>query len=50
MNKNSEIDRLTKRPIQYWFEDGIGELITGGLFVLIGVYHFLQAINVHFLS
>jgi hypothetical protein len=44
MEKNSEIDRITKRPIQYWFEDGIGELITGGLFVLIGIYFVLQEI------
>ena len=44
MGKNSEIDRITKRPIQYWFEDGIGELITGGLFVLIGGYFVLQEI------
>lgn len=44
MNSNKSLDQLTKRPIQYWFEDGIGELVTGGLFILIGLYFVLQTI------
>jgi len=44
MAKNSEIDQITKRPIQYWFEDGIGELVTGGLFLVIGLNFILQGI------
>jgi len=43
MTSNKSLDQLTKRPIQYWFEDGIGELVTGGLFLLIGVYLILQS-------
>lgn len=42
-SNNVQLDRLTKRPIQYWFEDGIGELVTGGLFFLIGINFCLQA-------
>lgn len=42
MPSNKSLDQLTKRPIQYWFEDGIGELVTGGLFLLIGFYLVLQ--------
>jgi hypothetical protein len=41
------IDKLAKRPIQYWFEDGIGELVTGGLLALIGIYFTLQAMVTH---
>jgi hypothetical protein len=44
---NQSIEKLTKRPIQYWFEDGIGELVTGGLFVLIGIYFLLQVTITH---
>jgi hypothetical protein len=44
MTSNKSLNELTKRPIQYWFEDGIGELVTGGLFTLIGSYLILQAI------
>ena len=28
---NQNLEKLTKRPIQYWFEGGIGELITGSV-------------------
>ena len=43
MKSNDEqIKKFTKRPIRYWFEDGIGELVTGGLFGLIGVYLIIQ--------
>jgi hypothetical protein len=42
MTSNKSLDQLTKRPLQYWFEDGIGELITGALFILIGIYFILQ--------
>lgn len=44
---NKSIDKLTKRPIQYWFEDGISELVTGGLFALTGIYFVLQATITH---
>ena len=38
------LNKLTKRPIQYWFEDGIGEFVMGALYFLIGVNFCLQAI------
>jgi len=47
MTSNKSLDQLTKRPLQYWFEDGIGELVTGGLFTLIGIYFVLQAMIPH---
>jgi hypothetical protein len=37
------LDKLAKRPIQYWFEDGIGEFVMGVLYFLIGVNFYLQA-------
>lgn len=41
---NTQLDKLRQRPIQYWFEDGIGEFVTGGLFSLIGINFCLQAV------
>jgi len=35
----SEIEQRIKR---YWYTDGIGELIGGGMFVLLGLYFALQ--------
>ena len=35
----SEVEQRIKR---YWYTDGIGELIGGGMFVLLGVYFALQ--------
>ena len=42
MTSNFEIERITKRPIQYWFEDGLGELMTGSLFVVLGLFFLIQ--------
>ena len=37
--------------IQYWFEDGIVELGAGGLFLLLGIYFYLQAtLEIKFLA
>lgn len=35
----SEVERRVKR---YWYTDGIGELIGGGMFILLGLYFSLQ--------
>jgi hypothetical protein len=35
----TDVERRVKR---YWYTDGIGELIGGGMFVLLGVYFALQ--------
>ena len=42
MTSNFEIERITKRPIQYWFEDGLGELLTGSLFSIMGLFFLIQ--------
>jgi hypothetical protein len=42
-SKNINLNKLTKRPIQYWFEDGIGEFVMGVLYFLIGINFYLQA-------
>jgi len=40
MNNNlSDVEQRVKR---YWYTDGIGELIGGGMFVLMGIYFALQ--------
>ncbi len=38
-NDISDVERRVKR---YWYTDGIGELIGGGMFILMGVYFALQ--------
>ena len=42
MNEN-KLNKTYLRTIQYWFEDGIAELGIGGLFLLLGIYFYLQA-------
>jgi hypothetical protein len=37
------INKAHLRTIQYWFEDGLAEIAGGGLFLLLGVYFYLQA-------
>jgi MFS family permease len=40
MNNNfSEVERRVQR---YWYTDGIGELIGGGMFILLGIYFAAQ--------
>ena len=36
------IQRAEQRVRSYWYEDGIAEMATGGVFVLLGVYFGLQ--------
>jgi hypothetical protein len=40
-NNLSDIEQRVKR---YWYTDGIGELIGGGMFVLLGIYFALQEV------
>jgi hypothetical protein len=42
MNEET-IHKAQLRGIQYWFEDGLAEIGTGGLFLLLGLYFYLQA-------
>jgi uncharacterized membrane protein len=39
--KLSDVEERVKR---YWYTDGIGELIGGGMFVLLGIYFALQEV------
>src|SRR4051812_38291481 len=39
----NKLNKTYLRTIQYWFEDGIVELGIGGLFLLLGIYFYLQA-------
>lgn len=39
-----KIDQVAQRPRRYWFEDGLTELITGGLFLLIGVFSLIEGL------
>ena len=42
MNEET-INKAQLRGIQYWFEDGLAEIGTGSLFLLLGLYFYLQA-------
>jgi hypothetical protein len=41
---NDKIDHTVQRTRQYWFIDGLAELSVGGLFILLAIYFFIQAI------
>jgi len=36
--ENNEIKQVEQRVKRYWYSDGIAELASGGLFVLLGIY------------
>jgi hypothetical protein len=44
MIMNDKIENTVQRTRQYWFIDGLAELSVGGLFILLGIYFFIQAI------
>ena len=37
-----DIHQVEQRVRRYWYSDGLGELIGGGMFILLGVYFALQ--------
>lgn len=41
---NNNIDQVTIRTRQYWFADGFAELSVGGIFLLLGLYFYLQSV------
>lgn len=41
---SEHLDKLMQRARQYWYSDGLAELIGGGLFLLVGLYFYIQAI------
>jgi len=38
----SEIEKIEKRPIQYWYEDGLNELAFGAIDLCAGAYFWLR--------
>jgi hypothetical protein len=38
----SNLSNVEQRVKRYWYTDGIGELIGGGMFILLGIYFSLQ--------
>ena len=41
---NNDMKQIEQRVKRYWYSDGIAELASGGLFVLLGLYFWLQVI------
>lgn len=40
---NDEIHQVVRRTRQYWFTDGFVEISLGGIFVILGIYFYLQS-------
>jgi hypothetical protein len=40
---NKDFNQITQRTRQYWFSDGLAELVTGLVFLMLGLYFYLQA-------
>ena len=41
---NHEVKDVEQRVKRYWYSDGIAELASGGMFVLLGLYFWIQVI------
>lgn len=41
--KTEELSQIERRVKSYWYTDGLGELIGGALFILLGIFFFLQS-------
>jgi len=39
---NNNMDKVLQRTRQYWFSDGIVEISIGALFLILGIYFYLQ--------
>ena len=39
---NNDVDKVLQRTRQYWFSDGVVEISIGGLFLILGLYFYLQ--------
>jgi hypothetical protein len=42
--ENHDVKQVEQRVKRYWYSDGIAELASGGLFVLLGLYFWIQVI------
>lgn len=41
---DEDIKKITRRSLSYWFEDGLLEIILGGLFLLLGISFLIEGI------
>jgi hypothetical protein len=41
---NEELKKISQRSMSYWFEDGLGEIIVGALFLLLGLSFLIEGI------
>jgi hypothetical protein len=41
--KTEDFSQIEQRVRRYWYTDGLGELIGGGMFILLGIYFALQS-------
>ena len=39
---NNDVDKVLQRTRQYWFSDGVVEISIGALFLILGLYFYLQ--------
>jgi hypothetical protein len=39
-----DLKRIKQRSIHYWFEDGLGEIVIGALFLMIGLSAFIEGL------
>lgn len=42
--ENHDVKQVEQRVKRYWYSDGIAELASGGMFVLLGLYFWIQVI------
>lgn len=42
LNDKNELKKISQRSMSYWFEDGLGEIILGALFFLLGLSFFIE--------
>lgn len=41
---NDDLEHVVQRTRQYWFTDGLVEISTGGIFLFLGLYFFVQSL------
>jgi hypothetical protein len=44
LNVELDMDRIKRRSLRYWFEDGFTELVVGCIFALIGLFSILEGL------
>jgi hypothetical protein len=44
--ENSEMKEVERRVKRYWYEDGLAEMASGGIFILLGLYFSIQGLFV----